>query len=123
MGTIKKAGNLISGSVSVFIYKDLSYPDGDMYIAYCPSLDLVGYDRTQKKAKADFEWVLKDYLQDQLNNDTLNADLREHGWHLLNDSSEEPELRDLLGKDTQLQSVVKQEYRKVDVSTSCLAPA
>lgn len=61
--------------VSLFTFKE-----GDVYIAYCPSLDLSGYDRDEEKAKSDFETMLSDYLLWQLKHGTLRADLEAHGW-------------------------------------------
>ena len=61
-------------SVSLFTFKE-----GDVYIAYCPSLDLSGYDRDEAKAKADFEIMLADYLSWQMRNGTLREDLAAHG--------------------------------------------
>lgn len=57
--TIILNGNTVSVSVSVAIFKE-----GDTFIAYCPSLDLSGYDTTEDKARADFEYVLKEWLID-----------------------------------------------------------
>ncbi|MBR1688477.1 MAG: hypothetical protein IJ710_08110 [Prevotella sp.] len=80
MGVIKKSGNHINLELSVFVYKDNDYPNGDMYIAYCPELDLAGYDTTNKKARKSFEFVLKDYLDYTTENGTLESDLLKHGW-------------------------------------------
>ena len=75
MNSIKVSNKGIEINVSVFVYKDLDYPNGDMYIAYCPELDLVGYDTTNRKARKSFEFVLKDYLDDTIENGTLEEDL------------------------------------------------
>lgn len=52
-------GNTIYVTVKVLIFKE-----GETFIAYCPSLDLSGYDTTEDKACADFEYVLKEWLND-----------------------------------------------------------
>lgn len=80
MSTIRKIGKNISVEVSVFVYKDKDYPNGDMFIAYCPELDLSGYDTTNRKARKSFECVLRDYLDYAIENGTLEADLLGHGW-------------------------------------------
>ena len=106
MGTIKKTGNVLSVEVSVFVYKDLDYPNGDMYIAYCPELDLVGYDTTNRKARKSFEFVLKDYLAYTTKEGTLEQDLIEHGWRKYkNGRLVEPSYSNML-KNTQLKSVL-----------------
>ncbi len=62
-------------SVSVYLFRD-----GAAYVAYCPSLDLTGYDLTEEAARTDFEFVLHDWLQEQTRNGTLRRDLERHGW-------------------------------------------
>lgn len=68
-------GKNIKVSVSVYLFKE-----GDTYIAYCPSLDLSGYDTTEESAKTDFEYMLKDWLKTQSENNLLEKDLKQHGW-------------------------------------------
>lgn len=116
MGTIRKIGNNISVKVSVFVYKDRSYPQGDMYIAYCPELDLTGYDTTNRKARKSFEYVLNDYLEYAIENGTLESDLLEHGWRKLKDGSiKEPTINEML-KRSQLKKVLEQSsYNKYPV--------
>lgn len=116
MSTIKRSGNNISVEVSVFVYKDLDYPNGDMYIAYCPELDLTGYDTTDKKARKSFEFVLKDYLEYTIKEGTLEKDLVSHGWkRYKNGKLVEPTLDTML-KRTQLRTILNQNsYTKYSV--------
>lgn len=109
MSAIKRSGNNISVEVSLFVYKDLDYPNGDMYIAYCPELDLAGYDTTNKKARKSFELVLKDYLDYTTKNGTLESDLLKHGWRKFkNGKIVEPTYSEML-KRSQLKSVLSQK--------------
>ena len=75
--SITLSGKEISVSVSVFLFKE-----GDTYIAYCPSLDLSGYDTTEDKARADFEYMLLEWLHEQVTNGTLQEDLSRQGWKI-----------------------------------------
>lgn len=109
MATIKKGKDGISVRVSVFVYKDTDYPDGDMFIAYCPELDLTGYDTTCAKAKKSFECVLKNYLAYTTENGTLEADLKSHGWRKYKSGKiVEPSYNRML-RHTQLKSVLSQQ--------------
>ena len=54
--TIEINNKGIKVDVSVFLFKE-----DDVFHAYCPELDLVGYDYTEDGARKSFEWVLKDY--------------------------------------------------------------
>ena len=65
----------IKVDVSVFLFKE-----DDVFHAYCPELDLIGYDYTEEGAKKSFEFVLKDYLDYTVENGTLEQDLLNHGW-------------------------------------------
>lgn len=101
-------------SVSVFTFKE-----GDVYIAYCPSLDISGYDSDEAKAKADFEAMLADYLTWQMRNGTLRADLSAHGWHIGKVKGNEPPLSELLGMNEQLRTLVAGSYMKTNINTTC----
>ena len=116
MNTIEVSNKGIRVNVSVFVYKDTNYPDGDMYIAYCPELDLAGYDTTNRKARKSFEYVLKDYLEYTMENNTLEADLLEHGWKKYkNGRIAEPTYSEML-KRTQLKSILSQsKFNKYSV--------
>lgn len=108
MGTIQVNGNSVNAELSVYLYKDESYPNGDMYIAYCPELDLTGYDVTKAGAKNSFEVVLKDYLEDTIKNNTLEEDLLAHGWTKKKGCISGPTYPSML-KKSQLVNVLRQK--------------
>ena len=105
-------------SVSLFVFKEK-----DNYIAYCPSLDLSGYDVSEEKALSDFDSMLAEYLSWQLSNGTLRTDLTAHGWKIGKAKGNEPALSDMLGMNEQLRSLVTQSYKKTNVNKTCLMPA
>ena len=105
-------------NVSLFVFKE-----GDTYIAYCPSLDLSGYDLTEESACSDFDFMLADYLKEQLSNGTLRADLALHGWKMGKVKGNEPELSDMLGVNEQLRKLVMKSYKKTNVNKSCMMPS
>ena len=65
----------ITIDISVFLFKE-----DDVYLTYCPELDLIGYDYTEEGAKKSFEWMLKDYFEYTIENGTLEQDLLNHVW-------------------------------------------
>lgn len=75
MNTIQVDKKGVKVDVSVFLFKN----DG-VYYAYCPELDLTGYDYTEDGARQSFDFVLKDYLDYTLEKGTLEQDLLKHGW-------------------------------------------
>ncbi|MCR4959012.1 MAG: hypothetical protein K6B13_10495 [Prevotella sp.] len=80
MDRLEVRGNGVQMKLSVYVYLDTEYPNGAMYVAYCPELDLVGYDDTEEGARKSFEIVVNDYLDYTLEHGTLEADLLAHGW-------------------------------------------
>ena len=104
-------------SVSLFVFKE-----SDTYIAYCPSLDLSGYDLTEESARADFDYMLADYLADQLPNGTLRTDLAAHGWKVGKTKGNEPNLSDMLGMNEQLRSLVTHSFSKTAIDDSVSFP-
>jgi hypothetical protein len=70
-----KTKGTLEVSVSIYVFKE-----NDVFIAYCPSLDFSGYDKTEEAAFRDFEYVLGEYAKFQMQHGTLNKDLTRHGW-------------------------------------------
>ena len=107
-------GKSVEISVSLFTFKE-----GDVYIVYCPSLDLSGYDRDEAVAIDDFNTMLTEYLSWQLEHGTLSADLAAHGWHLGKDKGDEPDLAELLGRNEQLRNIVTGSFTKTNLNKTC----
>lgn len=111
--SITLSGKEISVSVSVFLFKE-----GDTYIAYCPSLDLSGYDTTEDRAREDFEYMLREWLKEQLSNGTLQRDLARHGWKVGGDTATEPSVTDLLHRNRSAGKIFSMpEFRKTNIHT------
>lgn len=122
MNTIEKSSKGIKVNVSVFIYLDTEHPDGDIFVAYCPSLNLVGYGHGEENAKKDFEWMMRDYLEEMTEQGTLEKDLRSLGWTVSKETFCEPMVSDMLNCNEQLKEVVNgSDYHKLNVMTSCPA--
>ena len=111
MNAISINGNNIKISVSVYLFKE-----DNAYIAYCPSLDLSGYDTTEESAKTDFEYNLKDWLKTQSENKTLKKDLEQHGWSMENNIANEPMILDMLRKSSTTDVLALPDYRKTNVN-------
>ena len=111
MNTIVINNTGIKLNVSVFLFKE-----DDVFHAYCPELDLVGYDYTEDGAKKSFEFVLKDYLEYTVENGTLEEDLMNHGWRKSKTGKvTEPSASSLLRR-SQLKKVLgKREFSKYSV--------
>jgi hypothetical protein len=103
-----KSKGTLEVSVSVYVFKE-----NDVFVAYCPSLDLSGYDHTEEAARADFDYALQEYVKFQMQNDTLDKDLTRHGWEVKQRKAKGPEIGTLLRR-TQLRNVFKKpEYKMI----------
>ena len=111
-----KTKGTLEVSVSIYVFKE-----NDVFIAYCPSLDLSGYDKTEEAAFRDFEYVLGEYAKFQMQHGTLNEDLTRHGWQIMQRKAKGPEIGTLLRR-TQLRDVFKKpEYRMIRNTTDLKA--
>ena len=103
-----KTKGTLEVSVSVYVFKE-----NDVFIAYCPSLDLSGYNTTEDAARQDFEYALQEYVKFQITHDTLDKDLIRHGWEVKQRKAKGPEIGTLLRR-TQLRDVfMKSEYKMI----------
>ncbi len=90
------------------------YVEDGVTFAYAPALDLVGYGKNVDEAKASFEIVIAEYFKFTTENNTLEADLRAHGWVAKEEESfNSPLFVDILKRNKQLQNVVNNDYSKV----------
>ncbi len=108
--------------LSVYLYRD---KNANCYVAYCPSLNLCGYDKTPASAQKDFQYVLSEYINDQMEQGTLFDDLKEHGWLIENDVITAPSFNAMYRvKGSQLKDIVSdenKEYRRYNVALPYLA--
>lgn len=114
--TIRITDDSVDLSVSVFLFRE-----DETYIAYCPSLDISGYDKTEEGAKADLEYMLKSWAKEQLTNGTIREDLEVHGWKVGSTVAREPSVQDLVRKGRPSNSILSlPEFRKTNISTGVL---
>lgn len=106
----------IGMTISVLFFKE-----NDVWIAYCPSLDLSGYDTTEEKAGEDLLYVVKNYLTTQIKNGTLKIDLHGHGWIEHNNHISEPRFCDMIRRKEASKITQLADFRKtnMNVMVSC----
>ncbi len=111
MKTIEINNTGVKANLSVFMFKE-----GDVFHAYCPELDLVGYDKTESGARKSFEWVLKDYLDYTIKNGTLEQDLLNHGWRKRRSGKVAEPTPSMMLRRGQLRKVLgKSEFNKYSI--------
>ena len=103
---IKREGSKVTGQISVYTYIDKNHPKENVWIAYCPELDLTGCGFSENEAKKSFKVALDDYIEYALSEGTLEEDLIAHGWKKDDVGKlEEPPLESQIGTEM-LQSVL-----------------
>jgi hypothetical protein len=111
MKTIEINNTGVKANLSVFMFKE-----GDIYHAYCPELDLVGYDKTKEGARKSFELVLRDYLEYTIQNGTLEQDLLNHGWRKSKSGIVTEPTPSMMLRRSQLRKVLgKSEFNKYSI--------
>ena len=77
---IKREGGKVTGQISVYTYQDKNHPQDNVWIAYCPELDITGCGFSEDEARESFKIALNDYMEYALTEGTLEEDLFAHGW-------------------------------------------
>jgi hypothetical protein len=101
----------------------IEYQEADLYYAYSPALDLVGYGITPIEARQSWEIVLQEYITYTLNKNTLRKDLQSRGWAVKKGSKQfrPPTISWLLQNNKELANVYdKHNFKKS--STQVLMP-
>ncbi len=73
----KKKGKRVAVGLEVDLVQD-----GEYIVAYCPSLELSSFGKTNKEAKASFEEALNIFMEYCLEHGTLEKNLLNLGWSL-----------------------------------------
>lgn len=111
MKQIELSHHGVSANLSVFLFKE-----GEVFHAYCPELDLFGYDYTEQGARESFDYVLKDYFDFTISRGTLEQDLLAHGWRRSKDGEVSKPTPATLLRNGHFKDVLrKSEFRKYSV--------
>lgn len=73
--TLKKSGRSVEILVPL-----MSYKRGDIFIWYCPALDLMTYSKEESKLENYFDLVVSDFLKTELERKSLHKTLESLGW-------------------------------------------
>lgn len=102
---ITKNRDHISVGVSVFVLKE-----DDLFVAYCPALELSSYGKTKKEAKENFSDALKIFIEETQKKGTLEKMLLSLGWTL----KQKPQVRYkpplLTGKINRLSNLITSDF-------------
>ncbi|OAV67628.1 hypothetical protein Barb4_02390 [Bacteroidales bacterium Barb4] len=72
-----------SGRKNILFRVDMYiFQEDEIYVVYCPALDLSAYENTEDAAKKAFESILDENINYWMNKGTLYKDLQEHGWQI-----------------------------------------
>lgn len=109
-------------NLGVYIFKE-----GDVYISYCPALDISGYGKDEKEAKDSFGEVMKQYIMYCVEHGTLAEDLRGHGWKVKDNGNglfKSPDTESMLKRNPDFKDLLdNKEYSRYieDISIPLMA--
>ena len=96
----------------------IAYKDDEAYYSYCPALDLIGYGNNEQEAQESFNIVLEEYIRYTTENNTLIADLKEHGWKIIGNGKKlmPPKMSELLQSNNDLDNIFnKYDFNKYSI--------
>ncbi|MDR1553219.1 MAG: hypothetical protein LBS69_07140, partial [Prevotellaceae bacterium] len=72
---ITETGNKITVKLGIY-----TFIENNMYIAYCPSIDMTAAGNSFDEALEEFSKIFQLYIEYCLSKKTLFKDLEKHGW-------------------------------------------
>lgn len=103
----------ITIKLSVVLFKQ-----DNIFIAYCPALDLSGYGETETEAKKSFSIALNEFMDYTVKKKTLESELQKLGWKTKSKTSKKlypPTFFDAISKNKELQKLVNtNDIKKYD---------
>ncbi len=105
--------------VGIYVFKE----DG-VYISYSPAFDLCSYAEDFNGAIAAFYEAFQLYVEYCVENNTLEADLKEHGWKITRTKIKEPGIGRLLKNETMNKILTSGiNYQRLTSSVAIPVPA
>ena len=96
----------------------VAFKDDEACYSYCPALNLIGYGDTEQEAKESFNIVLEEYIRYTTENNTLIADLENHGWKIQNNGKKlvPPKMSEILQRDNEFDNIFsKYDFNKYSI--------
>jgi predicted RNase H-like HicB family nuclease len=86
----------------------LFFEEDNIYYAYMPSFDLMGYGNTEDEAKDSLTVVLDEFLRYALNKNTLFIEMQRLGWKIRSKKKPmyAPQMSDLINSNDHLRDIV-----------------
>lgn len=104
-----------------FTLEFLVFQEGDLLIAYCPSLDLSTSGASFNEAVGNFYEMFQLYLESCVENGTLMEDLAAHGWEKVSGTIQPPPFSSLVFKP-EMKHIVDGHFGYEKVVTSARIP-
>lgn len=93
------------------------FQENNMYIIYCPALDLSAYGKSEKEARNEFSNMFRLHLTYCVNKNSLEQDLKKYGWVVRGKKQKQikaPTVQQMLETNNTLQDIVfNKDYQKI----------
>lgn len=91
------------------------FEEEGMYYTYCPSLDIMGYGKTEPEARDSFTTMLDEFFEYTIKKKTLRKVLKDLGWSIRKSKKKPiypPNLEDLAKHNPELSEILNNKnYR------------
>ncbi|MDR2126730.1 MAG: hypothetical protein LBP63_07865 [Prevotellaceae bacterium] len=100
------------------------FSENDLYLIYCPSIDLSAAGKSIEDAQKEFAEVFRLHVEYCLNKKTLLEDLKQHGWIVKRETAQAPSVEQMLNNNDTLKNIIfHKNYQKITHSTTIPAYA
>lgn len=94
-----------------------SFLEKDVYIIYCPALDMSGYGDNEEEARKSFEEIFTTSMAYMVNKNSLHNDLKNHGWNVRGKKSHDiksPKFEDMYKTNKDFKDIIDNKpYQKI----------
>jgi hypothetical protein len=102
----------LNAKLELYIFKE-----GNLFVVYCPSLDLSAYGRSEEEAKDEFGHVFRLHITYCINQQSLEQDLIKYGWRISGTKQKRivaPSIQQMLITNDMLKDIIfNKNYQKV----------
>ncbi|MDR1199518.1 MAG: type II toxin-antitoxin system HicB family antitoxin [Prevotellaceae bacterium] len=102
-------GDKIAVQLGIYIFIE-----NDIYVAYCPSLDISAAGNSFDEALKEFGEILQLHIEYCMTKKTLFEDLKQHGWTIKKKTAKAPEIEKMIVENDTFKDILSNKnYQKI----------
>ncbi|MDR2653583.1 MAG: type II toxin-antitoxin system HicB family antitoxin [Prevotellaceae bacterium] len=104
-----RAGDQIEVDLGIYVFIE-----NDIYVAYCPSLDISAAGNSFDDALKEFSEIFQLHIEYCMTKKTLFEDLKQHGWVIKKKTAKAPEIEEMIVKNDTFKNILSNKnYQKI----------